>query len=65
MHENTRNFVNELGNPITVTVSEKEIDGIPGVLMSIAGPSSNTENHVTRLEANVIREQLSLLLGDK
>jgi len=57
-----KNFINELGNAITVEVSAKEIDGVPGVLIYIEGPTSLTENHITRKEAEVIYEALGTLL---
>lgn len=57
-----KQFKNELGNLIEVKVSPKEIDGVPGVIISISGPKSSTENHVTRLEAEILCEQLKKLL---
>jgi len=57
-----KNFTNELGNAITVEVSAKEIEGVPGVLIYIEGPTSLTENHITRKEAEVIYEALGNLL---
>ncbi|OGG60013.1 hypothetical protein A3C89_03865 [Candidatus Kaiserbacteria bacterium RIFCSPHIGHO2_02_FULL_50_50] len=57
-----KNFTNELGNAITVEVSAKEIEGVPGVLLYIEGPTSLTENHITRKEAEVIYEALGNLL---
>ncbi len=55
-------FTNELGNSIEVEVSKKEIEGVDGVLIYISGPTSLTENHVTRKEAEVIYEQLGEIL---
>jgi hypothetical protein len=57
-----KQFTNELGNSIHVQVKSKEIEGVPGVVIAISGPHSSTENHVTQLEAEVICEQLKLLL---
>lgn len=56
-------FTNELGNEIEVSVTEKEIDGVDGVLIFIAGPTSDTENHVTRMEAEIIYRELGKVLG--
>ena len=55
-------FPNELGNQITVQVAEKVINGVDGVSISIVGPTSDTEVHITRLEAKVLLEQLSTVL---
>lgn len=60
-----KKFINELGNEITVSVSEKEIDGVEGVLIFIGGPISSTEVHVTKEEAKVILEELSHVLEKK
>lgn len=60
-----KDFKNELGNAIRVRVSSREIDGVEGVVISISGPASHTESHVTRLEAEVICEQLKFLLQSK
>ena len=57
-----KTFSNELGNQITIDVSEKEISGVGGVSLSLVGPTSDTEIHITRLEAEVLLEQLSILL---
>lgn len=67
-------FTNELGNTITLSVVEKPIDGVqfstkrhmkhlPGVLISMEGPTSLSENHITRMEAEVLFEQLRRALG--
>lgn len=58
-----RKFINELGNEISVSVSEKEIDGVEGILISIEGPTSSTEVHVTKEEAKVILQELSKILN--
>jgi hypothetical protein len=60
-----KEFVNELGNTIQVQVESKEIASVPGVMISISGPSSSTENHVTWSEVEIIYEQLKLLLESK
>lgn len=57
-----KKFVNELGNEIIVRVTDKETCGLPGVLLFIAGPKSDIENHITLMEAEVICEQLSLVI---
>jgi hypothetical protein len=56
-------FVNELGNTIMVEVTEKEIEGVDGVLIHIEGPTSETDNHVTRMEAEKIFDHLKAVLG--
>lgn len=57
-------FTNELGNEILVHVSEKETHGAPGVSIFIEGPTSDTENHVTLLEAEAIYKCLGLLIEE-
>ncbi len=57
-----KQFTNELGNSIQVEVSEKDIDGVPGVLIIMEGPTSTAENHITRKEAEVLHEELGILL---
>ena len=66
------NFVNELGNKITIKVKNKKDTGtnyktgkehkFTGVSISIIGPTSETENVVTREEAihllNALQEHL-------
>lgn len=47
-------FKNELDNQITVDVYKKEIDNIPGVMIYISGPDSESENHITMKEAEMI-----------
>lgn len=64
--DNSRVFVNELGNGIQLRVLEKDIEDIPGILIAIAGPTSDTELHITRGEAEILREQLCRVLdGNK
>jgi len=60
-----KTFTNELGNIITIQTSEKDIEGVPGVLFSIAGPASDTDIHITRLEGEVLYDQLKLFFGGK
>lgn len=55
-------FTNELGNEITVAVTAKDIDGVPGVLITIDGPTSRSENHITRQEAEVLATELARVL---
>lgn len=57
-----KHFKNELGNNIDIQVSSKPIDGVEGVLVTISGPNSTVENHITRLEAEALYGQLKLLL---
>ena len=58
----SKHFKNELGNEIEIQVSEKDIDTAEGILLSIAGPTSDTEIHITRLEAEVLHEELGKAL---
>lgn len=55
-------FVNELGNTITLTVTEEPIDGVAGVMIFIGGPTSDMTNHITRMEAEVMYERLGKVL---
>ncbi len=57
-------FINELGSEIDVEVSKKDINDIEGVLISISGPTSDTEVHVTRQEALVIYDRLGLVVHE-
>jgi len=57
-------FTNELGNQIELSVVEKEINGVDGVFISIAGPISNTELHITKEETRKLKEELETALGD-
>lgn len=54
-----KSFLNELGNSIEISITEKDIEGIEGVVISIEGPNSQIENHVTKLEAEKLLEVLS------
>ena len=67
-HETSRpnevTFHNELKNEIKVAVYEEPIDGVKGVMIFIQGPTSDTENHITRMEAEEIYKQLGKVLGN-
>ncbi len=58
-------FTNEVGNVIHVKASRKEISGVDGINIHIAGPDSDTDVHVTCMEAEVIYEQLGIALEIK
>lgn len=58
-------FVNELGNEITLSISEKDIDGVEGVLIEITGPTSDTEIHITKSEARTFFEELKSFLAQE
>jgi hypothetical protein len=62
MQKYEKKFINELGNQITVQVEESSISGVNGVTISIIGPTSEVENHITLVEARVVHEQLGLLI---
>ncbi len=57
-------FKNELGNEITVRVNENITEGVKGVSIFISGPTSETENNITLMEAEVIYEQLGNVIND-
>lgn len=57
-------FVNELGNAITVSAEALPVDGVPGVRFTIEGPSSVSENFVTRAEAQALHEALGRVLAE-
>jgi hypothetical protein len=52
-------FRNEKGNDIYIRINEEPIQGVPGLLLYVAGPDSDTEMHITRQEGI----ELSLLLS--
>ncbi|MDB5224974.1 MAG: hypothetical protein JWO43_596 [Candidatus Adlerbacteria bacterium] len=53
-----RKFTNELGHDITVEMEAKKIEGVEGILLTVTGPESEVEVHITRAEADVISEEL-------
>lgn len=67
-------FTNELHNPIRLKVQLKPISGVradtqeamknmPGVLIELEGPTSLSENHITRMEAEKLYSELGRVLG--
>lgn len=62
MMNKTITFINELGNEIIISVSSKEIEGVEGVLLSIEGPTSISENHITKKEAENLYQCLGGIL---
>lgn len=60
-----KKFTNELGNEITITISEETIDRVEGVLIQIEGPTSISENHITRLEAEMLKSELDAFMTGK
>jgi len=60
-----KTFTNELGNEITITISEETIDRVEGVLIQIEGPTSISENHITRLEAEMLKSELDVFMAGK
>jgi len=62
MRTHSRQFVNELGNTIIVRVNEEKRHGMPGILLYVAGPDSDTELFITRQEAMEVLEGLSKVL---
>lgn len=61
----SRQFQNELGNTITVRASAETVSGVPGILVAIIGPESDTELEVTRQEALELLEGISRVLNLK
>lgn len=57
-------FTNECGNTISIRVAEKEISSVEGILIEMAGPTSDTELHITKLEAKILYEELGTLLKE-
>lgn len=55
-------FTNELGNEITISVEEQEVAGVPGILMKLTGPTSESTNHITKKEAEILYQELSKAL---
>jgi hypothetical protein len=69
----TTNFINEIGNKIKIKIKKKKDTGINyktkekinfnGVSLSIIGPTSETENIITRIEAEKLYLALKKFLG--
>lgn len=55
-------FRNEKGNDIYIRANEEPIEGVPGMLLYVAGPESDTEMHITRQEGLELLGLLSKLL---
>lgn len=65
MSKRNATFKNELGNVIEISISEKEISDIPGIVFTIAGPDSDIEVHITRREAEYLSHELQEILKTK
>jgi hypothetical protein len=61
----SRHFTNELGNSISIQVSDEIRHNVKGIRIYIAGPDSDTENFVTRQEAVELLEGLSKIMKPK
>lgn len=59
-----KRFENELGHTISLHVDPKEIGDVLGILISISGPTSLAENHITLAEAQVMHELLGAVLDN-
>lgn len=55
-------FRNEKGNDIYIRANEEPILGVPGILLYVAGPDSDTEMHITRQEGLELLTLLTKLL---
>lgn len=64
MSSHGKDFINELGNQIHIEITKKEINGAEGVLVSIIGPTSEVENHITVSEAKVLVDLLNETLDE-
>jgi ribosome maturation factor RimP len=62
MKEVSKHFENEIGNQIEIKVAEETIEDVAGILVTITGPDSTIDMHVTRLEAEILFEQLNQVL---
>jgi hypothetical protein len=60
--DSSKTFTNELGNKISIEVLERVTNGVDGILIYIEGPTSNTEVHITRQEAQVLLKALRQVL---
>lgn len=58
-----KNFTNERGNEISIEVSEEILDGVEGVMIKIVSPTSISENHITRLEAEMLTAELDAFMA--
>jgi len=55
-------FRNEKGEDVYVRASEELLHGVPGILLYVAGPDSDSEMHLTRQEGLELFSLLSKLL---
>lgn len=62
MRTYSRRFTNERGETVIVHASEKDAQGVSGILLSVAGPDSETELHITKQEAVEVLEALNKLM---
>lgn len=60
-----RTIINELGNTIDIEVSPRIVSGVAGVLIRLVGPTSESENFITHLEAQELSAELKRVLGEK
>lgn len=60
-----RHFRNEVGHDVTVEVDKKEVAGVECIDIAMAGPDSDTEWEITKVEAQVLYEMLGKALGWK
>jgi hypothetical protein len=54
-------FTNEKGNRILVTADTRKVDDVPGVRLTMTGPTSTLESDMTLREADAVRTVLSNL----
>jgi hypothetical protein len=58
----TTRFKNERGNDVYLRVTEEPLLGVPGVLLYVAGPDSDSEMHITRQEGLELLAALTKIL---
>lgn len=62
MNKSEETFTNELGNEIQILVEGKEVDGVPGIAITLHGPTSTSEQFITRMEAEKLQTHLGKIL---
>jgi hypothetical protein len=60
--ETKTDFVNELDHDISIEIEDKPIEGVDGVNIVITGPDSESENHITHKEAEMLLRELEAFL---
>ena len=61
----SRQFTNELGDSVTIQVSDEMRHDVKGIRIYVEGPSSDVESFMTRQEAVEVLEGLSKIMKPK